>query len=768
MRFAKSAVLLLLLAVTPAVAQRVLDCSTVGSNGSPNDVLSRIKECVNLVSSMAASSGMAGIADARNMAAYGSIVSPTANATYTLGANNVTLLLGDYTIVFQGTSYSITPLTIANGTNPVSNFSIIGMGSGGRSENAATSFDFSSIAISGAGNIPLMDVKCTSGCTFKDFQIKGTLTSTTSIVTGVAGYGGIQTDKDVAATDVVLDGMSIVNAAGSGIVLGSGTQPCTDCEVKNSYVHQAWRSGIEAFYGTNFRATNNVILDTAVSVIKLGTGSGGGYGFGIHTLPPTSSTTPSQYVLISDNYVGTSATSIKGTATTGVCAASGSALYGCNQGIQTDGSSHCTIRNNWLVNVEKEAIAVTCTDSLVTGNHVYDQVWANGSGPGCVSIFGSSGGGTAPAFTSQFAVQNNFCYVNTTAGGGNNSGYVVQIHNGNSGNGNGFISMSNGVVAGNIGWGNLTSGLKLTLLDTVGTNGYTDSNIDVHDNQWVSSYGMFAPLQYVTSGAVLTGNFIWSRNLMDASGNMTIPNQSGFNFFQDAISQRESSTNQPAGVIGIDFMFADPTDHWLMTQGGASVFKVQGSAKGTFLTTGNIPSFDSNKLLVDSGVPSANVVQNTSGTSNTLPKFGTPPAVVNSSVTDDGTNVGLTEQVKLKRISVANGTAQTMGNIVLSGSGGGWGTGNSVSGVVGTDQALSFVANSGTSVGSAPYTITVTFKDGAWDNPPICVDKNEAVSAGASLLTVKNTTTATTLTMTVTTALTASANYTFNVLCFGR
>ncbi len=85
MRCTKSAALLFLLAATPAVAQRILDCSTVGTNGSPNDVLWRIKECVNLVSGNGA-----GIADARNLVAYGAIVSPGSGTTYTLGASNVT------------------------------------------------------------------------------------------------------------------------------------------------------------------------------------------------------------------------------------------------------------------------------------------------------------------------------------------------------------------------------------------------------------------------------------------------------------------------------------------------------------------------------------------------------------------------------------------------------------------------------------------------------------------------------------------------------
>jgi len=131
------------------------------------------------------------------------------------------------------------------------------------------------------------------------------------------------------------------------------------------------------------------------------------------------------------------------------------------------------------------------------------------------------------------------------------------------------------------------------------------------------------------------------------------------------------------------------------------------------LTSGNVTKFDVNGNIVDGGTAASSLVTGSSGTANTVPKYTGSSTLGNSSITDDGTNVGLTEQIKVKRISVANGTAQSSGNFTLSA---GW-LGSTVGSIAGTDQAMQFVVTtpaSGTL--NSGQTITITFADGAWTN----------------------------------------------------
>jgi hypothetical protein len=188
------------------------------------------------------------------------------------------------------------------------------------------------------------------------------------------------------------------------------------------------------------------------------------------------------------------------------------------------------------------------------------------------------------------------------------------------------------------------------------------------------------------------------------------------------------------------------------------------TASGT-LTSGDIPKFNLSGDIVDSTIAATNLVTGTSGTANAVPKYTSASAIGNSSITDNGTTVGLTEQVNLERINVSNGTALTSSNFgTLSSQ---WGSGAAFTSVTGTDQAFQFVVTTGTST-SGGGTLTITFENGSWGNAPICIEKNEAVGGAGSLITLKNTTTATTITITDTTAPTASTAYTINVFCFGH
>jgi hypothetical protein len=75
----------------------------------------------------------------------------------------------------------------------------------------------------------------------------------------------------------------------------------------------------------------------------------------------------------------------------------------------------------------------------------------------------------------------------------------------------------------------------------------------------------------------------------------------------------------------------------------------------------------------------------------------------------------------LKRVTESQGTALTSGRFALSGA---WGTTASVLSISGTDGAFSFrILASGTGQSVNPIA-TVTFADGTWTNPPICVISN--------------------------------------------
>ncbi len=594
-----------------AGAQRTVNCSAVNLQSSltntATDIMTRIVACVNLVGALGG-----GVADARDMNANTTttiISPPAANATFTLGAKNVTLLLGDYPIIFSGNNYSTTPPIII----PVSatGFSMIGLGGGGRSGLANTVFDFSGIILQSSPAPPssMIVSNCPSACTFAGFRIKGNIAQAPGSMTPVTGTNGFATGG--AVTTLTLDGVDVTNSSNHGIVLGGGGAgiTCTDCTVRNSYVSTIWQTGIVGVNVTNFKAINNVVLDTALSIVTFpGVASAG--GFGIHTLPQTGSATPSSYVVIKDNYVGTSSTG------SSVC----TGTVGCNQGIQTDGSAHCTIADNYVVNTQKEAIATSCTDVLIQGNHINNQVWPIGNGTGCVSIFGAPGTSpTAPLFNGQFVVRDNVCNVNIAAGPG---GYAVQIHNGNTVNGgNGFTDMSNGVVSGNIGSGNFMVGLQLTMLDTTTRR---DSGIVVHDNAWFSSSASFQNLNVTFGGSTppgtaLNGNMGWWGN-RDTLSTVSVPNPNisgtpsvSFTFSEAAVAMQEQSAGPPLGT-GIDALWADSTTHTLkMNPNNSTTYMVEGVSGALTAGGGTLPKFDTNGFLTDSNVPATSVAPVISG-----------------------------------------------------------------------------------------------------------------------------------------------------------
>jgi hypothetical protein len=127
----------------------------------------------------------------------------------------------------------------------------------------------------------------------------------------------------------------------------------------------------------------------------------------------------------------------------------------------------------------------------------------------------------------------------------------------------------------------------------------------------------------------------------------------------------------------------------------------------------------------------------------------------------------LVSTARLTQRLASNGrTPLSPANFVLSG----WGTGASVTGVSGFDQAARFTVNSGTATGiTANPTMTLTFADLAWPNAPVCVASpgppgSPPVGAPAFLSTSTSTTA---VTVTYNGSPEASKTYLMQILCMG-
>lgn len=101
--------------------------------------------------------------------------------------------------------------------------------------------------------------------------------------------------------------------------------------------------------------------------------------------------------------------------------------------------------------------------------------------------------------------------------------------------------------------------------------------------------------------------------------------------------------------------------------------------------------------------------------------------------------------------------------IVLSGT---WGGGAAVSNAAGTDQALTFTVTAGTSPGSYP-TLTITFKDGVWPNPPLAMAVQNGGIGSGNIAHISVSTSITTATLTWLGTPTVGATYSITLFMWG-
>ncbi len=89
-------------------------------------------------------------------------------------------------------------------------------------------------------------------------------------------------------------------------------------------------------------------------------------------------------------------------------------------------------------------------------------------------------------------------------------------------------------------------------------------------------------------------------------------------------------------------------------------------------------------------------------------------------------SISNTGDVNARMIKGIQGTALTSSNFAL---GGNWGTSPAIASVTGYDAEFFFSLNSGSGAPAANPFITLTFADGTWTNPPICVVSRVDASA---------------------------------------
>ena len=116
------------------------------------------------------------------------------------------------------------------------------------------------------------------------------------------------------------------------------------------------------------------------------------------------------------------------------------------------------------------------------------------------------------------------------------------------------------------------------------------------------------------------------------------------------------------------------------------------------------------------------------------------------------------------RYATGRGTPLVAVNIALSA---GWGAAAAVSQVSGTDDAFSFLVTAAGPNQAPSPTIAITFKDGAWPSPPVCLQEMVGGS-GTWAATAQKNVTSTVLTLLWWGTPIAGNSYRFNVVCQGN
>src|SRR5579864_826689 len=315
-------------------------------------------------------------------------------------------------------------------------------------------------------------------------------------------------------------------------------------------------------------------------------------------------------------------------------------------------------------------------------------------------------------------------------------------------------------VAGTSTLGNVNLGAGNTIT-TASIKAIPLTFFNILDANGLSHFGMSNSAPYVNtfvqgngSGNVFLGS-TGKAFVADTTGNMTTAG--GITFQTTAQTLPSTLTNDTAGGLlftsnaGKSIQFNNSNGH-LFLNGPGAVVGFTGATSGQTYLQG--PAVGVGNTLV---LPNANDTLVARTTTDTLTnKTLTSPAISDPTITGN-TNV--------KRIKANQGSALVVGDV--GGLSAAWGSTASVSSVVGNDVAgqISILSNgTGQNINAA---FTLTFHDGTWTTPPVCLAVRGDGFAPQGIM-IANAATATNVNFFFNATPVAGTTYTLTFICMGR
>jgi hypothetical protein len=207
----------------------------------------------------------------------------------------------------------------------------------------------------------------------------------------------------------------------------------------------------------------------------------------------------------------------------------------------------------------------------------------------------------------------------------------------------------------------------------------------------------------------------------------------------------------------------------------ATGYRVNGGAPSGNVLRGNGTNFVASTLAasdLSNGTSGSGSVCLTTSCSLTTPSVSSPTTTGTDSGTETltgksfGGSGSATPNTNFNRIVVNRGTALTSAKFALSA---GWGSTASVGSIVGTDSLFSFIVTAGGTGLATNPSVTITFADGTWTNPPICVFANGPTTGANPTWITLSSSDITSTTLKITANITPiAATYGGSVFCGGR
>jgi hypothetical protein len=319
----------------------------------------------------------------------------------------------------------------------------------------------------------------------------------------------------------------------------------------------------------------------------------------------------------------------------------------------------------------------------------------------------------------------------------------------------GTLSVTGTSTLGNVNMGAaniiITSNIKqipstfFSIADANGLSHFSISNSSPYTNTFVQGNG---------SGSVFLGS-AGKLFVADTTGNLTTAG--GITFQTTGQTLPGTLTNDSAGGLlftsnaGKSIQFNNSNGH-LFLNGPGAVLGFAGATSGQTFLQG--PAVGSGNTL---GLPNANDVLVARTTTDTLTnKTLTSPAISDPTITGN-TNV--------KRIKANQGSALVVGDV--GGLTAAWGSTASVSSVAGNDVVGQITILSNGTGQNINAGFTLTFHDGTWTTPPLCLAVRGDGFAPQGIM-IANAATATNVSFFFNAVPVAGTTYTVTFICMGR